>query len=277
MDIGIISKVSAEQNNSSDTKQEEKHINTYGVSKEIKTEDNGKFTLKGHYKPNKTINFDFLDSGDVIDKYPKDQKCNNNGDFEVTLDFPKDKVTEYGDIASIQVAVWPSEKEKPDDWPIEIKPSAKFTDSVPKKEDTSKSEDSSDSTSESKKVEEDTKDPASYNTGVTYSQLARTPDDYKDKKVKFTGDVAQVIEGDSDETQLRVRVNGKTDDIILVDVTKDVLKGSRVLENDLIEISGISNGLISYKSTIGGKITIPAISCDILNNKGKAPDGYGID
>lgn len=76
---------------------------------------------------------------------------------------------------------------------------------------------------------------------------------------------------------MRVRVNGKTDDIILVDVEKDVLKGSRVLENDLVEISGISNGLTSYESTIGGKITIPAISCDILNNKGKAPDGYGID
>lgn len=34
-----------------------------------------------------------------------------------------------------------------------------------------------------------------YETGITYDQLARTPDDFKGKKVKFTGKVVQVIEG----------------------------------------------------------------------------------
>jgi hypothetical protein len=32
---------------------------------------------------------------------------------------------------------------------------------------------------------------------------------------------------------------------------------SRVLENDIITVMGVSAGLISYESTMGGTITIP--------------------
>src|SRR3954469_7917883 len=36
-----------------------------------------------------------------------------------------------------------------------------------------------------------------YDTGITYDQLARTPDDFIGQKVKFRGKVVQVIEGDT--------------------------------------------------------------------------------
>lgn len=118
------------------------------------------------------------------------------------------------------------------------------------------------------------KDPNSYNTGITYDQIARSPEDYKGKKMQFTGRVIQVME-DDDETEIRLAVDGNSDNIILVGFNPDILSGSRVLEDDLVTISGESVGTISYKSTMAGKITVPAIAANIINDQGKASDDYG--
>lgn len=118
------------------------------------------------------------------------------------------------------------------------------------------------------------KDPNSYNTGVTYDQVARTPDDYEGKKMQFTGRVIQVIEGKT-ETQIRLAVDGNSDNVILIGFDPDILNGSRVLEDDLVTASGTSVGTVSYKSTMGGKITVPAMAAKIINNQGKASDDYG--
>lgn len=118
------------------------------------------------------------------------------------------------------------------------------------------------------------KDPSSYKTGITYDQVARMPDDYEGKKMQFTGRVIQVIEGKS-ETQIRLAVDGNSDNIVLVGFDPDILNGSRVLEDDLVTVSGTSVGTVSYKSTMGGKITIPAMVAKIINDQGKASDDYG--
>ena len=96
-----------------------------------------------------------------------------------------------------------------------------------------------------------------YDTGITYSQLARNPDDYMYKKVKFKGKVIQVMEGDG-ETQIRLAVNGSYDNIIYGIYKSDIVD-SRVLEDDYITIYGNSAGLITYTSTMGGEITIPSV------------------
>ena len=118
------------------------------------------------------------------------------------------------------------------------------------------------------------KDPNSYKTGITYDQVARTPDDYEGKKMQFTGRVIQVME-DKSETQIRLAVDGNSDNIILVGFDPDILNGSRILEDDLVTVSGTSVGTVSYKSTMSGKITIPAMTAKILNDQGKASDDYG--
>lgn len=99
-----------------------------------------------------------------------------------------------------------------------------------------------------------------YDTGITYDQLARTPDDFIGKKVKFRGKVIQVIEGET-ETQIRLAVNDDYDTIIFAAFDKSVVS-SRVLEDDVITIMGLSSGLITYDSTMGGKISIPGVSVD---------------
>ena len=106
-------------------------------------------------------------------------------------------------------------------------------------------------------------DKVAYDTGITYDQLARTPDNYKGKKVKFTGKVIQVMES-SGETDLRIAVNGDYDTVLLVAYDPSITS-TRVLEDDNVTIKGISNGLYTYKSTMSGNITIPLIKVDIIN------------
>jgi flagellar biosynthesis GTPase FlhF len=105
-----------------------------------------------------------------------------------------------------------------------------------------------------------------YETGITYDQLARTPDDFEGKKAKFSGRVVQVMEGDG-ETQLRIAVDDNYDTILFVAYESTIIS-SRVLEDDFVTISGESLGLITYQSTMGGDISIPAmeVTAITINN-----------
>ena len=99
-----------------------------------------------------------------------------------------------------------------------------------------------------------------YDTGITYDQLARTPDDYEGEKVKFYGKVIQVLEGDK-EIDLRIAIDGDYDMVVLVYYPKTLLS-SRVLEDDYITIYGTSMGIYTYESTMGGHITVPLIKVE---------------
>lgn len=97
-----------------------------------------------------------------------------------------------------------------------------------------------------------------WNPEITYDQLARTPDDYTGKDITFAGKVLQVMEdSDSGETQLRIATSDDYDKIMLIGYDSSILK-SRILEDDEIRFYGTSIGLITYQSTMGGDITIPA-------------------
>lgn len=109
----------------------------------------------------------------------------------------------------------------------------------------------------------ESEEKAGYETGITYDQLARTPDDYKGKLVKFTGTVLQVIEGGS-EIQIRFAVNDDYDTVLYCGYSPDIVS-YRILEDDTITIYGKSLGLISYETTLGSTITIPAVSIDKID------------
>lgn len=118
-------------------------------------------------------------------------------------------------------------------------------------------------TEEAERIKKENEEKVGYNTGITYSQLARTPDDYKGKKVKFSGRVIQVIEG-SGETNLRLTVNGDYNSVVLLVYNPSIVE-SRILENDYITFYGIAKGLHTYESTMGGMITIPLIQVDKID------------
>lgn len=95
---------------------------------------------------------------------------------------------------------------------------------------------------------------------VSYSKVARNPDDYEGKQLKFSGKVVQVMDGD-DETQIRLATDGEYDDVVLVGYDPAIVD-ERVLEDDMVTVYGTSVGLITYESTLGGEITIPAMVAD---------------
>lgn len=100
---------------------------------------------------------------------------------------------------------------------------------------------------------------------VDYKELARNPDPYIGKSLTFSGKVIQVIEEDN-ETQHRIAVNGDYDSVIYVVYPKNIVT-SRILEDDYVTVYGTSAGLLSYQSTMGGKITIPALYLDRIELK----------
>ena len=110
------------------------------------------------------------------------------------------------------------------------------------------------------KAEAEEKEKIGYDTGITYDQLARTPDDFIFEKVKFYGTVIQVMEGDG-TTQIRLAVNDNYDNVLYAEFDSTVVD-SRILEDDKITIRGLSTGLLTYESTMGGSISIPGISIE---------------
>ena len=118
-------------------------------------------------------------------------------------------------------------------------------------------------TAEAEKQAAEAEKAKGYETGITYDQLARTPDDFKGQKVKFSGKVLQVMESD-DETQIRLAVDSNYDTVLYCGYSPAIIS-SRILDDDIITVYGTSLGLFSYTSTLGGKITLPAIYVDKID------------
>lgn len=100
----------------------------------------------------------------------------------------------------------------------------------------------------------------------TYEQLARYPDTYKGCKIKMTGEVVQVIENWGNSVDLRVNMTQNEyfwTDTVFVRYTKGTNE-QRILEDDIITIYGISEGLTTYKAVLGQSITIPEITAKYM-------------
>lgn len=107
-------------------------------------------------------------------------------------------------------------------------------------------------------VNSNMEDVSMFRSDVSYDEIARHPNDYDGELLTFSGEVAQVIEGDG-TAELRIAVDGDYDDIIYGIYDNRILD-SRLLENDKIQFYGESCGIISYQSTLGDTISIPSMS-----------------
>lgn len=89
-----------------------------------------------------------------------------------------------------------------------------------------------------------------------YAEYARNPAPHIGEKVRFNGTVVQVIEG-VESNLYRIQMSNSSD---IFAVTYTIEDGAqRVLEDDKVTVMGISSGLYTYESTLGGQITIPSI------------------
>lgn len=113
--------------------------------------------------------------------------------------------------------------------------------------------------------EEILQDAKNYDTSqcktIAYEKLARNPDKYQLETIKISGRVVQTMEDGTNYCQLRVAVNDNYDTVMYVEYDNRILE-SRILEDDYITLYGTSAGTITYESTLGGNITIPAMLAD---------------
>lgn len=113
--------------------------------------------------------------------------------------------------------------------------------------------------------------PDDYQTDITFDNLARNPKDFKGKMVKFTGEIAQIIEDDK-ESEIRVAINGDYDNIVYATFKNKILNDSHILDEDSVTIYGKSLGLTSYESTDGEQITIPSLQLKKVEDHGPTSD-----
>ena len=95
---------------------------------------------------------------------------------------------------------------------------------------------------------------------IAYKDLARKHDDYMGTNVIFTGEVIQVQE-DGKYVGLRVNVTKNSygyEDTMFVQYDKSLVSG-RVLDKDIITFSGMSMGLLTYKTVLGAEMSIPQV------------------
>lgn len=101
----------------------------------------------------------------------------------------------------------------------------------------------------------------------SYEKIAREPQKYENKKVKFTGKVIQVSEGyslfgENLSVTFLISVTKNEYDLYEDNIycTYTYEKGeSKILEGDIITLYGICEGDYSYISVLGANITIPKI------------------
>lgn len=102
-----------------------------------------------------------------------------------------------------------------------------------------------------------------YETGITYEQLARTPDDFVAQKVKFTGKAVQVLYED-DIAVIRLAVDSDYDHMLYCMFDPSITP-SRILEDDIITVYGASTGMYSYTSVLNATISIPSVLVDKID------------
>ena len=94
---------------------------------------------------------------------------------------------------------------------------------------------------------------------VGYKSVARNPEKYEGDKIKISGKVLQVTEGDYGINSLRVATSGGYDNVYLVSYDSDELS-QNILEDDKVTIWGECTGTTSYTTVLGATITIPSMN-----------------
>lgn len=113
---------------------------------------------------------------------------------------------------------------------------------------------------ESSEYEPESFDPNNYNKDLTFNDLARNPEENILEKVTFEGKIIQVIQDDK-ASQFRIATNDDYDKVMLIEIDNSLLN-TRILEDDYIRFYGTYMGEMTYESTLGGNITVPAVLVD---------------
>lgn len=94
---------------------------------------------------------------------------------------------------------------------------------------------------------------------LDFKQLDKNPDKHSGELVKYSGRIVQIIEGES-TSDIRLGLGEYGSDVVYIyfdDVTEFV-------EDDNITVYGEVEGSYTYDTAVGGQMTVPLISADII-------------
>lgn len=107
-------------------------------------------------------------------------------------------------------------------------------------------------------------EPMAYRTDITYAQIAQAPADFAGEKVQFSGKVVKIVPTDDDD-KVRLAVDGNPNNLMVVDVDKDLLNGSNISEGSQVTFSGVIEGIETYQTNQGENVTAPSMDAKIVN------------
>ncbi len=110
-------------------------------------------------------------------------------------------------------------------------------------------------------------------TKANYMELNRNPERYIRDCFSFDGKVQQVTEKENGAVGYRIAAGEAEHDVIYVNYARGEGEG-RILENDMVTVYGMSEGLFTYDGTSGETITVPSMTAyyiDILSSEPPAP------
>lgn len=107
-------------------------------------------------------------------------------------------------------------------------------------------------------------EPIAYHTDITYEQVAHAPADFTGEKMQFSGKVVKIVPTDGDD-KVRLAVNDNPNNLLIVDVDQDLLNGSNLLEGQQVTFSGVIEGIETYQTDQGDKVTAPSMDAKIIN------------
>lgn len=111
---------------------------------------------------------------------------------------------------------------------------------------------------------------------LDYKTIARSPDNFIDKKIYGTGEIIQVIDESEEMATFRINVTPVMDyENKEVSYYKDTVVAiiyhydlnNRLLENDIIDFWGLARGNYTYETVLGNSETVPLIQIDYYNLK----------
>ncbi len=122
------------------------------------------------------------------------------------------------------------------------------------------------------------RDRSTYSDDITYDMLSRYPDEYRDRTLKCTGTIFQVVEedfildGGYTHSAYLFSLDGNTNNNMMVMLQKDNSMVGRLLENDVVTFYGITDGTYTYETVRGDSLTVPliwAVMYDLNENETK--------
>jgi len=97
---------------------------------------------------------------------------------------------------------------------------------------------------------------------MDFKKLSRYPDDYMEEKFKIVGVVLQAQGGKTDGYyELRIATKGKYDDVVYVTCR---YPGFGILDDDKLTLYVEYYGMTSYKTIMGGRVTLPGFVADLV-------------